>query len=73
VDAIHETANALLPSKEISKNFWQIEYFGFPGIETPTIKLIYVKKGKKFVKRFKLTELKRNSKGIHMVTRKQVK
>lgn len=74
-DAIHETANALLPGKEISKNQWLIEYLDFPGIETPTIKLTYVKRKtkKKFVKKFKLTDFKRNSKAIFVVKKKQVK
>lgn len=75
VDAIHETANALLPGKEISKNQWRTEYLDFPGINTPTIKLTYVNKKTKtkFVKKFKLTELKRDSKGIIVVRKKQVK
>ncbi len=73
VDAIHETANALLPGKEILKNQWLIEYLDFPGMETPTIKLTYVNKKTKFVKKFKLTDLKRDSKGIVVVRKKQVK
>jgi hypothetical protein len=75
VDAIHENANALLPGKEISKNQWLMQYLDFPGIETPTIKLIYVNKKtkKSFVKKFKLTDLKRDSKLIFVVTKKQVK
>jgi hypothetical protein len=73
VDAIHEAENALLPGKEISKNYWQIEYFDFPGIETPTIKLTYAKEKKQFVKKFKLTDFKKDSKVINVVRRKQVK
>lgn len=73
VDAIHETENALLPGKEVSKNKWQIVYLDSPGIEKPTIKLRYANKTKNFLKRFRWDELKRDRKGYLLVTKKQLK